>query len=151
MLEAREKGDTVQTENNILAIPIKIRDHVAGVIRLRKSSGDELRSPAPDRPPGGQSKVAWNKEEIAIIETLSDQLGVALESARLYEDTRRRAERERLTSEIISKVRSSNDPQVILQTAVSELRRALQASRAQVGLDSAGGKTQPMRGDEGES
>lgn len=70
------------------------------------------------------------------METLCDQLSVALESAQLYEDTRRRAERERLTSEITAKVRASNEPQVILSTAVSELRRALQASRAQVRLHS---------------
>ena len=78
----------------------------------------------------------WTENEVTLMETLGDQLGVALESARLYENARRRAERERLTGEITAKVRSSNDPQVILQTAVLELRRALQASRAQVLLQS---------------
>ena len=115
MIKASRLGNTVHGEANTLAVPIKIRDHIAGVVRLQKNENAE----------------AWSEQEIALIETISDQLAVALESARLYEDTRRRAERERLTGEIVSKVRSSNDPQVILQTAVSELRRALQASRAQ--------------------
>jgi len=66
------------------------------------------------------------------MQILSERLSSALESARLYEETRRRAERERLTGEITARVRASNDPQVILQTAVKELRRALQADRAQL-------------------
>lgn len=115
MLEASRSGQPVSGKDNSLAIPIKIRDHIAGVVKLRK----------------GQSAEKWSEQEISLVGTLSDQLSVALESARLYEDTRRRAERERLTGEIISKVRASNDPQVIMKTAVRELRKALQASRVQ--------------------
>ena len=59
-------------------------------------------------------------------------ISVALEGARLYEDTQRRAARERLVSEITTKIRSTNDPQVMLETAVSELRQALHVNRVQV-------------------
>ena len=55
-----------------------------------------------------------------------------MESARLYEETRRRAERERLTSEIIAKMRATNDPRTILKTAALELRKALNVDRAQL-------------------
>ena len=117
MIQASKIGEMVQIDDFTLALPIKIRGQVTGVVRLRKP--EDIRSP-------------WNKNEIELVETLNDRLSTTLESAQLYEETRRRAERERLTGEIIAKVRSSNDPQVILQTAVRELRRALQADRAQL-------------------
>jgi GAF domain-containing protein len=116
MIEAGRRGEKLHTDDNTLIIPIKIRQQVAGVVRLCKPS----------------QAAKWAPAEIDLMQALSDQLGVALESARLYEETRRRAERERLTSEITARMRSSDDPQLILQTAIQELRRALQASRAQV-------------------
>jgi len=66
---------------------------------------------------------------------LVEQLNTALDSARLYQETRRRAERERLAGEITAKLRATNDPQVILQTAIQELRQALGAARTQALLD----------------
>ncbi len=71
-------------------------------------------------------------DDMALIESISSRLSQAMESARLFEDTQRRAAREKLASEITTKVRASNDPQTILQTAVLELHKALKANRAQV-------------------
>ena len=120
MLHASQTGQAVQLAPHNLLIPIKIRDYTAGVLRLRKADNS---SP-------------WSRSEIDLMSALSDQLSVALESARLYDETRRRAERERLTSEITAKVRASNDPRTILETAMSELRQALQASHTQITLHS---------------
>ncbi|MBN1146557.1 MAG: GAF domain-containing protein [Anaerolineales bacterium] len=117
MIQASRAGKTVLAEDhNTAAVPIKIRDQVTGVVRLRKPRD------------AGQ----WTEKELDLMEALSDRLGTALESARLYEETRRRAERERLTGEITARLRASNDPQTILKTAVSELRKALQADQAQL-------------------
>jgi GAF domain-containing protein len=120
MVQAGQIGKTVIGADNTAAIPVKIRDQVTGVVRLRKPDG---------APP-------WSDDEIELVETLSDRLSAALESARLYQETRRRAERERLTGEITSKLRASNDPQMILKTAVRELRQALQADKAQLLIQS---------------
>jgi GAF domain-containing protein len=49
----------------------------------------------------------------------------------LLEETHRRAEREHLVSEITTKLRSSNDPQEIIQTAMNELRLALKTKQTQ--------------------
>ena len=108
MVKASQTGSTIQISNDTLAIPIKERDHVLGILRLRK----------PD-------SQLWSKDELALAETLAQQLYLALENARLYQETQQRAERERLAREITAKMRSSNDPQVILQTAIQELRWAL--------------------------
>jgi GAF domain-containing protein len=58
------------------------------------------------------------------LQTLTEQLSVALESARLYQDTQRRAAREKLVSEVTSRMRESLDVEFMLMTAAQEIRRA---------------------------
>jgi GAF domain-containing protein len=105
-------------DKGLLALPIKIRDQVMGVVSLRK-------------PEDGED---WTEEEIELMEDLVDQLGMALESARLYDDTQKRAERERLISDITSKVRASTNLDVILQTAVQQVAEALKAPKGSIVL-----------------
>jgi len=99
-----------QADDNQLptvSVPIKVHDQVIGVIDARK--------------PGG----AWTTEQAAVVETLAEQLGVALESARLYQDTQRRAAQERLVGEVTSRIRESLDIETVLKTTASEVRQAL--------------------------
>jgi GAF domain-containing protein len=90
-----------------------------------------------DVPQPGAQLAAWKTEEVELLEAIIEQLGAAMDSARLYEETRRTAERERLTSEITSQMRSTNDPQAILQIAARELRKALRADKAQLVVQTA--------------
>jgi len=60
-----------------------------------------------------------------LLETLTEQLGVALESARLYQDTQRRAAQERLVGEVTSHIRESLNIETVLKTTASEIRQAL--------------------------
>jgi hypothetical protein len=55
-----------------------------------------------------------------------------LDNARLFEETSARAARERTVSDITTKIRSTNDPQEIIDTAVQELQRALGVSRVEI-------------------
>ncbi len=55
-----------------------------------------------------------------------------MESARLFEETAKRAERDRKVLEITSKIRSTTDFNEMLEIAVNELKRELNASGAQV-------------------
>ncbi len=116
MIAASQRGEIVQVDDQTIAIPIILRDQVLGVVRLQKPV----------------ESSTWAEDEITLMDTLVDQLEVALESARLYKDTQQRAQRERMVTEITTKIRASTDPQTMLQTAVSELRDALQAQRAQM-------------------
>lgn len=126
MEAALKQGDIVITDQAVddifhpLAIPIKVRGSVVGVLDARKAK------------PDGD----WLPEEITLLQTVVEQLGVALESAQLYQQTQNRAERERMVAEITGKLRASNDPQEILQTAAQELRQALGAKDARVLLRS---------------
>ncbi len=92
-----------------LALPIKVREQTLGVLHAQKPEGSE----------------AWTDDEAALLTSLVDQLSVALENARLYEDTQHLAERQRIAAEVSTRIRDSLDIDTVLQTAVSEMRRAI--------------------------
>ncbi|MEA2008190.1 MAG: GAF domain-containing protein, partial [Chloroflexota bacterium] len=118
MRTALHTGEIIRGEDGAtLAIPIKVRDQIIGVIDGRKPDDTE-----------------WTKEKITMLETLSEQLSTALESARLYEDTQRRATRERMASDITAKMRRAAGVERIVQTALDELYKALGTSRAFIQL-----------------
>jgi GAF domain-containing protein len=89
----------------------------------------------------------WTEDEIALLAAVSEQLGQALESARLFADTERSAERERLIGDITAKIRASTDVQDILETTAEELGRVLGTSRALVRL----APTHPGTGSQGQT
>jgi GAF domain-containing protein len=67
-----------------------------------------------------------------LIQAVADRVALSVENARLFDETNRRAERERLVTEIASKIRSTNDPAVMMETAQRELREALGAAQVQI-------------------
>ena len=109
MRHAGQRGEIVQTEDGTVMIPVQIRDQTLGVVRLRKS----------------ETQPAWTEEQLDLMQSLTDQLEVALESARLYQDSQQRAAREQLVGEITSHIRESLEIDTVLKTAVQEMRRAL--------------------------
>ncbi len=76
----------------------------------------------------------FSEREIRLYRTLADQAAIAIEGMRLLEETRRRAERERLTAEITTRVRASTEIDTILRTALSDLGRTLRASEGVIQL-----------------
>ena len=113
-----ESRPGLETRPGRLVVPLALRNQVIGLI--------DLQDVDPAR--------AWTPQELAFARSVADQVALALENARLLEETRRRAERERLVSDITTRLRVSNDPQTILDTALSELRQALQVKSVQVRL-----------------
>jgi GAF domain-containing protein len=120
MRQAARTGQTVQRSPELagggnaagepmLAIPLKVRGQVAGVMSFRRGESDER----------------WTAEAVTLLETLAEELSLALERARLYQDTQRRAEYERLTGEVTARMRETLDVDAVLQTAVHEMRQVL--------------------------
>ena len=104
---------------NAVAIPIKVRGQVIGVVDGRKRDGSRQ----------------WTQEEIALMQTQVEQSAVALESARLYQDTQLRAARERLINEITARIRSSATVEAILNSAVREISQLTSAQYATIELE----------------
>jgi GAF domain-containing protein len=101
-----------------LAVPITLRGQTLGVLGV-------------EAPPGSRQ---WTEDDLALVQAVSEQLAQTLEAARLFADSQRSAERERLIGEITSRIRASTDVQAILETTASELARALGTPRALVRL-----------------
>jgi GAF domain-containing protein len=112
---SKGKSRDNQKEPIQVVIPIQLRGETIGTLVVQ--------SPATDR---------FNQEQIDLIKAVAERVALAAENARLFEETTRRAERERLVSDITGKIRSVNDPQAMIQTAMQELQRALGASRVEV-------------------
>lgn len=101
-----------------LATPLKLRDEVIGILGLHAAD----------------SRRSWTKDEIALIESVSEQMALAIESARLFEDTQRSAWRDQVVSETTAKVWSSAEIEEVLKTAVAQLGDKLRASEVVIRL-----------------
>jgi GAF domain-containing protein len=106
-----------------LAVPVKLRDQVVGVLNL----SFEDRAVAPDT--------------VSLVEEVANRLALALENARLLDETRQRGQRDRLIADITAQVRASMDVERILQTAVRGLGAALGTERAFIKLGGAEGRS----------
>jgi GAF domain-containing protein/HAMP domain-containing protein len=89
-----------------VAIPIKLRGQTIGVITLKLKEG-------------------YDSDTISLIESATERLASAMESARLYEEARLRADREQAISKVTSAISSSTEYEQILQTTVREIGNIL--------------------------
>ena len=101
-----------------LVVPIYMRGEMIGAIRVRDQGEDRV----------------WSEDERLAVNDVASQVGVALETARLFEKTTLRAERERKVLEITGRIRAANDPQKMLEIAAAELQKALGVTRAQISV-----------------
>jgi GAF domain-containing protein len=92
-----------------LAVPIKSGDRVIAVLDAQLSA----------------ENTTWTPDQIALLQSLSEQVSQAMERARLYQDTQRRAARERLTREITDAVQRATDMESLMRIATEELVRVL--------------------------
>jgi GAF domain-containing protein len=100
-----------------MALPLTSRGQVIGALTVQSTEAE-----------------AFSGEDMAVLQTMADQIANAIENARLFEETQHLAQRERTISQITSRLRSALNLETILQTAVQELGQALGASEAIVSL-----------------
>jgi len=110
-------GDGERKDAGVLAVPVKLRGEVVGALNLQFEDEDEI-----------------SNDTVALIEAVADRLALALENARLLEESQRRAARERTTREITDKMRRAAGVERIVQTALDEIYDKLGLSRAFVQL-----------------
>lgn len=120
------KSKLLQDDGLTAIIPIKNREYVLGGIKIRKSKKDG----------------PWTKEQLEMTETISEQLSVALESARLFDQAQRKANREAIISDISTRIGASIRMDTIIQTAVKELGEALGSSEVSFRLTTSETETQ---------
>ncbi len=67
----------------------------------------------------------WTEEEIALVREVSEQLSIALENARLFEDAQRTARHQALINAVLQSVAKRDDPDEALQEIAGILARGL--------------------------
>lgn len=100
-----------------LAVPIRLGGKVVGALHVQLAEHE------------------WDSDEIDIAQAVADRLSLALEATTLLEATQKRAEIERLTSDITGKIGSSTRIDSILRTAAEELSRVLSGSEVLVQIN----------------
>jgi len=105
-------GDS-DVAGNEIEIPLALRDQIIGQIQL-------------------STNEVWSPEQKKLIESIATQAALALENARLVEESQSIATRERMANEIIAKVWASTTIDSILQTTVRELGKALEAAEVNI-------------------
>jgi GAF domain-containing protein len=104
-----------------MAIPLLYRSELLGVLNVES-----------------EQFAAYAENDEELLGTLGGSLAAIIANARLLEQIRAQAERERILFEISDKIRRTTDMETILATTASELTRAVGATgaRIKVGVDS---------------
>ena len=100
-----------------LALPLIFRNDILGILNVES-----------------EQLGAYNENDEEMLGTLAGSLAAIIANARLVDQIRKQAERERLLNEISSKIRRSTDIQTILSTTIQELRRVTGARKTQIVL-----------------
>jgi GAF domain-containing protein len=98
-----------------VSVPIAIRGETIGTLSVQIPNAKIL-----------------NDDQLDLVNAVAERVALSAENARLFEETTRRAERERLVSDITLKIRGTNDPEVMINTALEELKQALGATKVQL-------------------
>lgn len=118
------EGDE-ETERNTLALvaPIKLQDQIIGTMQFFEADSSRQ----------GQ----WNEREIALVQAVAEQIAQTAENLRLFEETRNRANRERIIREITEKMRAADSLEGLVKVASQELGQRLLAGHTlvELGLD----------------
>jgi GAF domain-containing protein len=110
-----EEETIVESSGPRISVPLTIRGETIGMLSVQ----------IPD-------EKSVNEDQMDLVNAVAERVALSAENARLFEETTRRAERERMVSDITVKIRSTNDPDAMIKIALDELKRALGATKVQL-------------------
>ncbi|MGQ9889266.1 MAG: GAF domain-containing protein [Aggregatilineales bacterium] len=117
---ALESGQVEQARDNghlQVAVPLRVRGVALGAMAFQVPGLEAL---AP--------------EDLALAQTVGDRLGLALENARLFDESQRAAQRQALINEISAQLQTSANVEATLRAAAHSLHDALGAGRVTIRL-----------------
>ena len=100
-----------------LALPLVSRGQALGALTIQS-----------------QLPAAFSMDDIAVLQTMADQLAIAIDNANLIELAHARAEREQRVRAITDRIHRGPNAEIILQTALAELNQMLGASKSVIRL-----------------
>jgi GAF domain-containing protein/HAMP domain-containing protein len=130
--QAMNRGDALVfnkdggTQEPSIVVPIKLRGQIIGALNIK--------APTQDR--------RWSNDEVNLVEAISERLSLALENARLIQDSQRQVIKEQTISEVTGKIGASINLKNVLQTAVEELGRAMPGSEVIIEFEQKNGNAE---------
>lgn len=118
--EATAAGTLVQQRENgylHVAVPLRVRGVTLGAMAFQVPGLDAL-----------------TPEDVTLAQTVGDRLGLALENARLFDESQRAAQRQALINRISSQLQASANVETTLRTAAHSLQATLGAGRVAIRL-----------------
>jgi GAF domain-containing protein len=100
-----------------LALPLISRGQALGALSIQSTQA-----------------AAFSVEDIAVLQTMADQLATAIDNADMIRRAQSHAERERRVRDITERIHRSADTGIIMRVAVEELSQMLDASKAIIRL-----------------
>jgi GAF domain-containing protein len=102
-----------ENRQKTVVVPIKLRDQANGVISVKL-------------------KEDYREDTISTLVLASERLASALESARLYEEARERADHEQSVAQITTAISAANSYEEILQTTIREIGNTLRDTEIRI-------------------
>jgi GAF domain-containing protein len=96
-----------QTPENQLHVPIVVRGETIGAFNVADN----------------QLERVWHEDELSMLQTIANEVALAIDNARLIEQTQRTAQREKEVAVAADQIHRSMNLETILNTALSEIVR----------------------------
>jgi GAF domain-containing protein len=113
------QGSESEIQNQTaLVAPIRLQNQTIGTIQLLETEGQHR----------------WDELELALVQTVADQVAQAAENIRLFEETRQRAGREQTIRQVTEHMRSATNLDELVKIATEELGQRFSAKYAFVKL-----------------
>lgn len=110
-------GGTTPRQTIPVAVPIALRGQTLGVVEWEIPVG------------------VLSEDRLELAKELAARLALSLDNARLFQESQRTAERERVVNTIVAKLTAQTNINDILQTAVREVGQALRAPQVSIRLE----------------
>ncbi|MCP4142775.1 MAG: GAF domain-containing protein [Chloroflexi bacterium] len=115
-IKAREPLTSGENEESA-SIPIALRGKKIGNISLKRIARQ------------------WTKKEEALISDIANQVALAIENARLVDETQEQATREQISAEFSTKLRETLDMDTVVKTAIVELKKTFDLDEVEIRLN----------------
>jgi len=102
-----------------VAIPITVRGEAVGTIRLSREN----------------SAPSWREKDLDLAKSMTEELSRAMDSARLFDETKKQADRERVVGEISDKMRETMNVESVVRLAADELYKLLELEQITIHLN----------------
>jgi len=100
------------------SIPIALRGKKIGKISLKRIARQ------------------WTKKETALVSDIANQVALAIENARLVDETQEQANREQISAEFSTKLRETLDMDTVVKTAIIEMKKTFDLDEVEIRLNS---------------